>query len=83
MRDSHDPAIESSFNVMGDIFDVKSPNSSIETYSSYQTVKYKLKGVRKNAARYFRKDDFKKDGIVSKLLNRKCSLRRITRKRRN
>ena len=35
----HGPAVEDSFNVMGDI-DFKSANTILQTYASYQAVKY-------------------------------------------
>lgn len=65
----HGPAVDSSLNVIGEIIDVKSAKSSIETYSSYQAVNYKLKSFCQNAITFFRKDDFKKDWIDSNLLN--------------
>ena len=65
----HSPAVESSFNVMGDIIDVKSANTTVQTYASYQAVKYHLKSANKNAVSYFPKEDFKKVSIDKKLLN--------------
>ena len=39
----HGPRVESSFNVMGDVMDKKSSQMNMETYSSFQNVKYGLK----------------------------------------
>ena len=39
----HGPRVESSFNVMGDVMDKKSSQMNMETYSSFQDVKYGLK----------------------------------------
>ena len=65
----HGPAVESSFNVMGDIIDVEFANTTVQTYASYQAVKYHLKSANKNAVSYFQKEDFEKDSIDKKLLN--------------
>ena len=65
----HGPAVESSFNVMEDIIDVKSAKTIVQTYVSYQVVKYHLKSASKNVVSYFQKESFKKDSIDKKLLN--------------
>ena len=54
---------------MGDVIDVKSSNTTVQTYASYQAVKYNLKSANKNAVSYSWKEDFKKDSIDKKLLN--------------
>ena len=40
-------AVEILFNVMGDIIGVKSANTTVQTYASYQAVKYHLKSAKK------------------------------------
>ena len=59
----HGPRIKSSFNVMGDVMDKKSSQMNMETYSSFQDVKYGLK-VRKpkssksgRSVEYFSRED--------------------------
>ena len=65
----YSPALESSLNIIGDIINVNSAKSSIETYSSHQAVKYKLKSVRQNAITFFHHHDFKMNRIDSSLLS--------------
>lgn len=55
----HGPQIESSFNVMGDILHVKTANTSVETYESYQMVKYHLRNAGKSAIQFFHRPDRK------------------------
>lgn len=59
----HGPQIESSFNTMGDILHVKSSNTSVETYGSYQSVKFHLRTVGKSAIEVFRRKDIKYDNV--------------------
>lgn len=54
----HGPMVESSFNTMGDIMDLKSSNMAVETYYSIQTVKYFIKSRETTATKLFRRDDF-------------------------
>ena len=49
----HGPAIESSFNIMGDIMDTRSSRMNVETYSSFQTVKYALRSRKTKATKFF------------------------------
>jgi hypothetical protein len=53
----HGPMVESSFNTMGDIINVKSANMNIDTYSCIQTVKYFLKARNLSAVQCFSKQD--------------------------
>ena len=53
----HGPRVESSFNVMGDVINVKAGRMKIETYSSIQTVKYALKARKTTALNMFRRKD--------------------------
>ncbi len=63
----HGPMVESSFNVMSDIIGPKSGNLKVETYSSYQTVKYSLRNTGETAVSRFRRDDVKYGNIDKKL----------------
>ncbi|XP_064653112.1 uncharacterized protein LOC135503467 [Lineus longissimus] len=53
----HGPAVESAFNVMGDIIDERKCRTNIATYESIQTVKYKLRSSGKSAIQYFHRPD--------------------------
>ena len=45
----HGPQAEGSFSAMGDIIDVKSCRTDVETYSANQTVKYGLRARKATA----------------------------------
>ena len=63
----HGPQVESSFNVMGDILHSKSANTSVETYSSYQVVKYHLRTAQKSAVQYFTREQPKFSPVSASL----------------
>lgn len=65
----HGPQVESSFNVMGDIIDTKSPSMHINTYSAIQTVKYELRQKEKTAVQYYYKKDPVHDPVDSSLVS--------------
>lgn len=50
----HGALVESSFNTMGDIIDIRSTNLNIETYSSLQTIRYSLKSKKQSAIQQFK-----------------------------
>ena len=52
---------------MGDILHVKSANTSVDTYESYQMVKYHLKTVGKSAIEYFAREDVKHSPVDDQL----------------
>ena len=59
----HGARVESSFNVMGDVMDKKSSQMNMETYSSFQDVKYGLKARKPKSStssqrvEYFSRED--------------------------
>ncbi|CAL4195116.1 unnamed protein product, partial [Meganyctiphanes norvegica] len=53
----HGPLVEASFNAMGDILGNKSFNMNLDTYNSYQTVQYYLKGHGTSAIKLFTRTD--------------------------
>ena len=59
----HGPMVESSFNLMGDIIDIRSTRMNIATFSAIQTVKYGLMSRKMTALECFRKGDVKHDPI--------------------
>ena len=59
----HGPEVEGSFSAMGDIADVKSCWTDIETYSAIQTVKYGLRARKATAVSFLRKEDILHDRI--------------------
>ena len=59
----HGPAVEGSFNIMGDIIDPKSARMNIETFSAIQTVKYGLRASQKSALEYFERKNHLNDPI--------------------
>ena len=68
----HGPAVESSFNVMGDVMGVKSARMHVSTYSAVQTVKYKLRSknilVKKmSAIEIYGRKDAKYDPVNKQL----------------
>ena len=69
----HGPAVESSFNVMGDIIGIKSARMKISTYSSVQTVKYKLRSKKTlkkmSAIEMYGRKDAKYDPVDLQLSN--------------
>ena len=44
----HGPQVESSFNIMSDVIDIKSGNLSMKTLDAYQTIRYGLSAVGRN-----------------------------------
>ena len=59
----HGPQVESAFNVMGDILHVKSASTSVQTYESYQAVKYHLRTAKKSAIEFFSRKDQKRSPV--------------------
>lgn len=53
----HGPLVESSFSLMGDILDIHSCNTDIETYAAYQNVKFHLAAANKSSVEFFGKED--------------------------
>ncbi|GBN08435.1 hypothetical protein AVEN_128656-1 [Araneus ventricosus] len=51
----HGPRVEGTFNIMLDLIDKRSGRMHIETYSSIQSVKYKMMTKEQSAVEYFRK----------------------------
>lgn len=51
----HGPMVESSFNTMGDIINIRSTRMKVETFSAIQTVKYGLKSRNTTALSLFKK----------------------------
>ncbi len=49
----HGPQVESAFSVMSNIMQAKSANLSVETYESYQAVKYNLKAMQVSAIQHY------------------------------
>lgn len=49
----HGPQVESAFSVMGNILHTKAANNSVETYESYQAIKYYLKAVEQSATQQY------------------------------
>ena len=64
----HGPQAEGSFSAMGDIIDVKSCRTDIETYSAIQTVKYGLRARKATAVSFLRKEDILHDRINPSLV---------------
>ena len=60
--------VEGSFSTMGDVIDVKSCRTNIETYSAIQTVKYGLRARSTTAVKYLRKEDILHDRIDPSLV---------------
>ena len=58
-----EPVVESSFNLMGDIIDIRSTRMNIATFSAMQTVKHCLNSRKMTALEYFRKGDVKHDKV--------------------
>ena len=65
----HGPAVESSFNTMGEVIDVHSTRTKIHTYSAFQTVKYALQSRKSTSLEVFRKGDIKHDEVNPKIVN--------------
>ena len=63
----HGPQVESSFNIMSDVIDIKSGNMSMKTFDAYQTIRYGLSAVSKTATEFFKKEDFLRDSVKSDL----------------
>ena len=63
----HGPQVESSFNTMGDVIDIRSTRMNIETYSKYQTVKYFLKARNTTAVEMFKRKDILHEAVDRKL----------------
>lgn len=51
----HGAAVESSFNIMGDIVTTKRSRTTVTTFNAYQTVKYSLRTHQKTAIDRFRR----------------------------
>ncbi|KAH3842991.1 hypothetical protein DPMN_116497 [Dreissena polymorpha] len=64
----HGPAVESSFNSLGDIVDSKAASMEIGTYSAYQTVRYALKARQTTALEYFNRKDAHNNKVVDRHL---------------
>ena len=63
----HGPQVESSFNTMGDVIDIRSCQMKTETYSAFQTVKYYLKARDTKAVSYFKRPDILHSAVDRKL----------------
>jgi hypothetical protein len=63
----HGPQIESSFNIMGGILSSKAPTTAVETYESYQCVKYHLKNANQSAKEMFHREDVKNSAVDTTL----------------
>ena len=59
----HGPQVESSFNLMGNVENIRSTRMNIETLSAYQTVKYAFKARKTTALAYFKRSDVRKDPV--------------------
>ena len=59
----HGPQVESAFNLMGDVVDIRSTRMNTETLSAVQTVKYVFKARKTTALEYFKRNDVKKDPV--------------------
>ncbi|GBN16165.1 hypothetical protein AVEN_51406-1 [Araneus ventricosus] len=73
----HGPQVEGTFNIMSDLIDRRPGRMHIETYSSIQSVKYKIMSREQPAVESFRKKDFLHDAIDSNMCknlrsSRKC-----------
>lgn len=67
LRCFHGPRVESSFNLMGDIVDIRSTRMNITAMSAVQTVKYGLKSRNSTAIQLFKKVDIKHDQVDGNL----------------
>ena len=72
----HGPAVEGSFNTMGDILDPKSSRMNISTYSSIQTVKYGLRAKGKSALDLFSRKDVLYDPVYVPVCRNLCTSRK-------
>ncbi|XP_053397560.1 uncharacterized protein LOC128556423 [Mercenaria mercenaria] len=63
----HGPMVESSFNIMGDIIDPKSANTSVELYGAIQSVKYHLKARDTSAVKLYSRKDILHDPVDTTL----------------
>ena len=59
----HGPQVESSFNLMGDVVDIRSTRMKTETLSAVQTTKYAFKARKTTALQYFKHNDVKRDPV--------------------
>ena len=59
----HGPLVESSFNLMGDVVDIRSTRMNTETLSAVQIAKYAFKARKTTALQYFNRKDVKKDPV--------------------
>ena len=59
----HGPQVESAFNLMGDVVDIRSTRMNTETLSAVQIVKYVFKARKTTALEYFKRNDVKKDPV--------------------
>ncbi|KAK6196348.1 hypothetical protein SNE40_001589 [Patella caerulea] len=53
----HGPMVEGSFNLMGDIIDIKSTRMDTTTFNAIQSIKYGLKARNTTALQHFKKKD--------------------------
>lgn len=63
----HGPQVESSFNTMGDVIDIRSCQMNIETYSAIQCVKYHLSTRGLSAVEDFKRKDVNHDKVDKNL----------------
>ena len=63
----HGPQIESSFNVMGDILHAKASNTGVDTYESYQVVKYHLRTSKKTGITLWAREDARRTPVNASL----------------
>lgn len=59
----HGPVVESTFSIMGQILHKHNTQMDIETYSSYQSIKYTLLASEKSAVSYFSKKDPEREAV--------------------
>ncbi|XP_051814936.1 uncharacterized protein LOC127537124 [Acanthochromis polyacanthus] len=69
----HGPHVESSFNIMEDIVNVRSTRIGTDLYNAYQTVKYHLRAHKKSAVEYFKRSDVEFDPVDPKLVSNMTS----------
>jgi len=62
----HGPAVESSFNTLGDVVDNKAARMEISTYSAYQTVRNAMTARKTTAMQYFNRKDRNNNAVVDK-----------------
>lgn len=65
----HGPMVESSFNTMGDVIDIRSTRMRTTTYSAMQTVRYAMRSRGQSALQIFKKGDIKHDTVDKHLVH--------------